>query len=438
MLDRIADPALQGMARLAAHIAGVSSAAIHVVGADTQHRIAGYAAPLGDSPVSDSMCRLVVESKEAIVVGDAVADGRFAYSSLVAGEAPVRFYASFPMRTGEGEVIGTVCAFDTRTNELCDQAAALIEDIALQASTHLDLMRLVGELGTDDSRDELTGAANRLVLGDRLAHHLARIRRHGTQLVVAAVEIQGLDEISANLGHGAGDRLLQEVARRLAARVRAEDMVARVGEREFVVVAELPEQGLELESFRDRLGQALTGPFTLRGKLVESGARVGAVIAEREETASAILARADAEMKLQDLAEDDRGDLVLEVVVVLGRGDHHGALGLGGGEPLRVRLLRGGGVVLAGEDLDETSPAPAWRRDAALGAEIGADHLEVGPALLLDLEPGVLEQGRDALDVGLLRRRRRWRRWRRWRRSCRPRSSSRRSTRRRRRSRRGR
>ena len=274
--------------------------AIHVIGADSQHRIAGYAAPLGDSPVSDSICRLVVESKEAIVVGDAAADGRFAYSSLVAGDAPVRFYASFPMRTGEGEVIGTVCAFDTVVGELSDQAAGLVEDIALQASTHLDLMRLVGDPAADASRDELTETANRLVIGDRLAHHLARIRRHGTQLLVATVSIEGHAEVSTSLGHSAGDRLLQEVARRLASRVRAEDLIARVGEHGFVVLAELPEQGLDLESFRERLGGALTRPFTIRGKLVEAGARVGAVIAESDESASEILARADAEMQLRD------------------------------------------------------------------------------------------------------------------------------------------
>jgi diguanylate cyclase (GGDEF)-like protein len=202
------------------------------------------------------------------------------------------------MRTGDGEVVGTVCAFDTREGELPEQSAGLLEDIALQASTHLDLMRLVGELGGDSTRDELTGAANRLVLGDRLAHHLARIARHGTQLVVATIDVAGFAEIRDSLGQSAGDRLLQEVARRLAASVRAEDLVARIGDDEFAVVAELPEQGLELESFRERLAKSLAGPFTIRGKLVEAGARVGAVLARRDESAAEILARADAEMKL--------------------------------------------------------------------------------------------------------------------------------------------
>jgi diguanylate cyclase (GGDEF)-like protein len=298
VLDRIADPALQGMARLAAHVAGSSSAAIHIIGAESEHRIAGYAAPLGDTPVADSMCRLVVESRQAIVTRDATADERFAYSPLISGEAPIRFYAAFPMRTGDGEVVGTVCAFDTREGDLPEQSAGLLEDIALQASTHLGLMRLVGELGTDSTRDGLTGAANRLVLEDRLAHHLARIARHGTQLVVASIDVGGFAAVRDSLGQSAGDRLLQEVARRLASSVRAEDLVARIGDDEFAVVAERPEQGLELESFRERLDKALGSPFTIRGKLVEADARVGAVLARRDESAAEIMARADAEMKL--------------------------------------------------------------------------------------------------------------------------------------------
>jgi GGDEF domain-containing protein len=82
--------------------------------------------------------------------------------------------------------------------------------------------------------------------------------------------------------------------------VRAEDLMARVGDDEFVIVAELPEQGLELESFHERLAQALGSPFTIRGKLVEADARVGAVLARRDESAAQILARAEADMRLSD------------------------------------------------------------------------------------------------------------------------------------------
>jgi diguanylate cyclase (GGDEF)-like protein len=295
-VDRIADPALQGLARIAAYVTGASAAAVHIIDGRLQRRIAAYGAPLEDVPRHESMCRLVVENGEPIVTADATGEERFDYSPFVTGPGAVRFYASVPLRTQGGEIIGTVCAFDEEPIELPPEGAGLLEDLAMQATTHLDLMALVSELGDAATQDSLTGAANRLILNDRLAHHLARRRRHGEFLVVAAVDIDRFKAVNDRYGHAAGDAVLREAARRLAASVRAEDTVARVGGDEFIVVAELGVDGLPADSFATRLTEALDRPVSFSGTQLPCRATVGAVLAGRGDSATDLLRRADAAM----------------------------------------------------------------------------------------------------------------------------------------------
>ena len=59
------------------------------------------------------MCKLVVDGEQRIVCEDATQDSRFAYSSFVQGDAPVRFYASTPVRAADGTVVGSLCTWDT-------------------------------------------------------------------------------------------------------------------------------------------------------------------------------------------------------------------------------------------------------------------------------------------------------------------------------------
>ena len=296
-VERIADPALQGIARIAAHLTGASAAAVHIVDSRVQRRIAAHGAPLEDSPRHESMCRLVVETGEPIVTADASREQRFAYSPFVSGESAVRFYASVPLRTQGGEIIGTVCAFDERPIELPPEVAALLEDLAAQATTHLDLMALVSELGTAATRDSLTGVANRLILNDRLQHHLARRRRHEEFLIVAAVDLDGFKEVNHRFGRAAGDAVLRETARRLAACVRAEDTVARLGGDEFIVAAELGIDGLPPERFATRLAGAVSRPLDVSGRQLPCRATVGAVLAGRGDSAEQLLQRAEEAMR---------------------------------------------------------------------------------------------------------------------------------------------
>ena len=297
VLDRVADPALQGLMRLAAHVAGSESAGLHVIDDRWQRRIAGHGVPLETLPREDSFCRLVVEGDEPINVSDAAADGRFDYSPHSTGDDAVRFFAAVPLRAGGGAVIGTVCTFDTEVIDLPPERMALLDDIALQATTCIEMATLIDELGTAATEDALTGAANRLILADRLSHHLARqLRRGGRDLAVALIDLDRFKEINDTLGHHAGDEVLRLTAARLAETLRDEDTVARVGGDEFVVVAEADAEPIDPEEFEKRLCEAIAQEIDIEGVKVTPGASVGVVLAEPGDDAATLMARADEAM----------------------------------------------------------------------------------------------------------------------------------------------
>jgi diguanylate cyclase (GGDEF)-like protein/PAS domain S-box-containing protein len=84
--------------------------------------------------------------------------------------------------------------------------------------------------------DILTGLPNRLLLDERLSHSIVLAHRHGKPLAVMFLDLDGFKCVNDLLGHGIGDQLLQSVARRLVACVRASDTVSRHGGDEFIVL----------------------------------------------------------------------------------------------------------------------------------------------------------------------------------------------------------
>jgi diguanylate cyclase (GGDEF)-like protein/PAS domain S-box-containing protein len=139
------------------------------------------------------------------------------------------------------------------------------------------------------THDPLTGVANRPLLIDRLEHSLSR--RQGA-LAVVFVDLDGFKTVNDQHGHQVGDKTLIRVAQAIEGAVRPADTVARLGGDEFVVVAD--DLGpAEAESLAKRLTAAVG---ELRVGAVRLEASVGIATAEPDDTAEALLRRADAAM----------------------------------------------------------------------------------------------------------------------------------------------
>ena len=110
--------------------------------------------------------------------------------------------------------------------------------------------------------DQLTGLPNRVLFMDRLELALSRAQRDHHSVALMFLDLDRFKLINDSLGHEMGDRLLERVAHRLGAALRAVDTLARFGGDEFTVLCEVNDKAEALE-IAERLVQAMQKPLAL-------------------------------------------------------------------------------------------------------------------------------------------------------------------------------
>jgi len=150
-------------------------------------------------------------------------------------------------------------------------------------------------LATAAHHDALTGLPNRVLLADRLRQALAQAARHQTTVALLFLDLDMFKPVNDTLGHEAGDKVLQEVARRLKAIVRETDSVARVGGDEFVVLlSEVADPArLAAERVAQQIITALRAPFVVGDTQCTIGVSIGGTIGNARSSPEGLLLRAD-------------------------------------------------------------------------------------------------------------------------------------------------
>lgn len=126
--------------------------------------------------------------------------------------------------------------------------------------------------------DELTGLPNRSLLLDRLQQAMLQGARQYKQVLLLFIDLDRFKVINDKLGYIAGDRLLQQVAMRLSARIRGADTASRYGGDEFVVMLPEMESAQSATAAVQKIRAQLATPYVIEDHVVTLTASVGAAI----------------------------------------------------------------------------------------------------------------------------------------------------------------
>jgi len=111
--------------------------------------------------------------------------------------------------------------------------------------------------------DSLTGLPNRAFFSRLLGQEMQRAQRYQQSLALLFLDLDRFKLINDSLGHEAGDELLREIAKRLAASVRDSDIVARLGGDEFVVLLPEVQAKIQVAAVADKILTKVAKPFLL-------------------------------------------------------------------------------------------------------------------------------------------------------------------------------
>jgi diguanylate cyclase (GGDEF)-like protein/PAS domain S-box-containing protein len=240
---------------------------------------------------SEALCTEVIRTGSSLLLTAERTDVREAMGAQslnwlgVPLKNPQQTIGALVVQTYTGDI-----QYNEADKELLQFVSTQLGSAILRQQLHARLLYAAGH-------DVLTGLANRALFLDRLQGMMARVRREHARFALLYSDLDNFKDVNDTYGHGVGDQLLQEVARRLRGCIRESDTIARFGGDEFVVLLDSIVQPNHALHVARKVNAALTVPFDLNGQQLHIRPSIGvAVYPENGESDTELLRFADEAM----------------------------------------------------------------------------------------------------------------------------------------------
>jgi diguanylate cyclase (GGDEF)-like protein len=177
-----------------------------------------------------------------------------------------------------------------------NSAETMAAEIARLRAENAELARALAAMEQVALRDPLTGLYNRRYFLSALADRIARVGRYGEGAAILYVDVDGLKAVNDRLGHAAGDAVLTAIATCLRSETRESDVVARIGGDEFALLIDHVDGAAAAAKSRSLDASVSATPCTYDGAMMPLSATFGLAIIGVDDSADALLQRADTAM----------------------------------------------------------------------------------------------------------------------------------------------
>ncbi len=316
LLDTPANLYLDTLVRLTRELFEVDTVLISLVDRDRQWFKARIGLDVAETPRDISFCGHAVTARSPLIVEDTHEDPRFIDNPVVVGAPFIRFYAGQPLYSRDNQPIGTLCLLHPQPRGLDPAERLRLRDLATLVEGYLHLRQVsqdAHKLRQAVSReqrkaliDPLTQLWNRAGFNAFFARELASATALGMKLAAIYCDLDHFKQVNDQFGHGGGDQVLWESARRMSAALRPDDLLVRLGGEEFVALVSVHDAS-ELQQIAERVRMAIAATPMNIGKLSCSvTSSIGTAIAAPGENQASVLERADSALYLAKHQGRDR------------------------------------------------------------------------------------------------------------------------------------
>jgi diguanylate cyclase (GGDEF)-like protein/PAS domain S-box-containing protein len=238
-----------------------------------------------------------IQAKAPLVVNDSLMDARVLFSDKYSA-AGVRSLAVFPLIVA-GEAVGALSLFSSELEFFHADELKLLAELTDDISHAIDHIGKQERLDYLAFYDVLTGLANRALFCERLELSLLEASRGDGRLAVMLLDIERFRNVNDTYGREAGDRLLAELAARLAASEVDVMRLARIDADHFaIMVLDSPAEAEVVSRIDKRMVEIFTAPFHIAGTELRVSAKVGIAVSPDDGTEADVLLRnADTALK---------------------------------------------------------------------------------------------------------------------------------------------
>lgn len=227
IVDTLPEAAYDDIVALARLICATPVALVSLIDQERQWFKARSGFEPAQTPRDIALCDHAIRAPDLMEVNDARSDPRFMHNPLVTGDAGIRFYAGVPLRTADGDTLGTVCVIDHRPRVLDDAQRTGLRALARLTMRLMEAGKIALAVGRSRQERSFVDAA---------AARNSAAQATPAAGAVAIVHIDAIAALRAAHGEDAVERALVAIEPRVQATLRPQDIASRYGDQQLLLV----------------------------------------------------------------------------------------------------------------------------------------------------------------------------------------------------------